>query len=1427
MFSNQSFKTQFVFLSLVLNLGLVACVKKRPDMIPDGTNLQQLSDFAAEDWKSLAGKENVIVKTTPYKITVTKSVEKVENSKAQKVEVGKNSYHIKFLDIVSFTTDDPLLSGRSEVAEMLGEPGKVYGVVHEISPNFLTISKVVSDEEISHYEIPYSKKVGSKWYVPIGGYSIIGFYNKGYQKNSDDRNTNVLGKFEVPREEFKRAQTYLIDKENFEPFERELKTDVLPKEIFHGEWYFSEAVSDARYDSGDQNGVINAQDALFNPVSRIFFRVQDDYLWGYNSNLDETLKSNNLNYNVVIKVPLKMEDFRRKRYGSSSLGLAEEENVQKELSDNKYVKLNLAGVETPGGTIADLARSAIMRFLNQFNSLKEIKEFYVSDDYISFSMEDGESGSIRRYSLLKVPNSKQIPAAKKYTTKRHDRKDFLHFGFFDMMKAQKMDYRTARREDIDSRLYLARFNPKEDIVYHFSKVTPKDKWVRDIGREAINLWQQAFAMAGVDITVKLDESFDVDVGDIRYNILNITSNDGGNKGGFGPSLIDTQNGEIVSAVSNVYQSSFINGAYARLRSYISRKAGIIYDMKDNGQSPSDLTPFQNLARMSHILATRDENNQIAPYNLLEDKADKVQFTDVEKVVLKTLNINPEDSYHNVFNNYVKAESFYDGGFFKFSDQTTNYGDTQFVEPFIEKLCPEVQSVVSMAKKGNLTTAQEVEILQPCAHYMAQAFLLRALTHEMGHNFGLRHNFIASTDKKNFIPKEAYQFKYVGPLTEALQSETASLMDYDPYETFTVHPSGYDIAAIRWAYSNTIELDSAGAPGTGTMVKIDPTKTIDQNPALAGKKIRPYAFCTDEHAYYGLDAFCRQSDWGTDSYTIVAHAIDNAYAILPYIYRYNRLGSYNGAGIINNTLSVLKAHYDKWRTDLLNITGLKKSYLEGFSAKEYQELIQQHPQLKQGLKTRNLIVFFLLDIAFMNDRYCVTTNSAGMTEAVELERIRRELYSLGELSVVSSCQSPAAKKYLAQQDLTFVKEVGHFLNAAQYDLNPYDLETSDVSGTEQMRLMAFSGLTGRFTTSLTNLKESYLPTLMDEPDIRQAVTDILMNRVVNGVKIREERFDVEKASVDHLLTKADLGSFLTDPKKKEEYLVNFSAEKDLITSMMQRFATSLQVPGSPKATENRFGGFYIGSTNNPKLVEGQHPPGGIVGLGNKYYYVPSDQGGAAEFIQVYKQLESMISSTEIKVQDLEKAFNAIFPGVKKALLASHQAIHPEDVLKIGMSVEASLKNPQVQSNKALSQVLNVLFGPEISLTQQIMNFLNQIQVTPDQFLAVIDEANNSPSASPAEGDTPSDQGSSDTASSLTEQQKTQILKFAQQDLTPIYEKMGQSSVLASDLPTVKGMQNRATAFFQQYEKEKTYVDFNGDELTAQANLLQTLIMMFGN
>jgi hypothetical protein len=157
--------------------------------------------------------------------------------------------------------------------------------------------------------------------------------------------------------------------------------------------------------------------------------------------------------------------------------------------------------------------------------------------------------------------------------------------------------------------------------------------------------------------------------------------------------------------------------------------------------------------------------------------------------------------------------------------------------------------------GGVSSPKELDAMRPQIKIaVAKQTFYTTLLHEMGHTFGLRHNFQGSADAAHYTPqyyqvKDAlkkgnsqYKAEDLDPLAYS------SIMDYGAdFYSANVGLGPYDKAAIRYAYNRSINRDSDASTKAG------------------------FAFCTDHQI--NEDIRCRQFDKGSTITQITSHEID--------------------------------------------------------------------------------------------------------------------------------------------------------------------------------------------------------------------------------------------------------------------------------------------------------------------------------------------------------------------------------------------------------------------------------------------------------------------------------------------------------------------------------------------------------------------------
>lgn len=260
------------------------------------------------------------------------------------------------------------------------------------------------------------------------------------------------------------------------------------------------------------------------------------------------------------------------------------------------------------------------------------------------------------------------------------------------------------------------------------------------------------------------------------------------------------------------------------------------------------------------------------------------------------------------------------------------------------------SVAAIA--GELEGLPEEEIYQTIRRRVFKA----VAEHEMGHNFGLRHNFEGSTDALNYGSVywglRGENGRALEPRTEAQleggisEHQYSSIMDYGSRFMSDIHGLGlYDQAAIAFGYGGLVSrfeaapdepllayyvLESAlrrfrhytelpsvfgGTAGMHRRRWVPYHRIIDQ---MAGRSPWelwevPFRFCSDE--YEGSTSSCAVFDEGADAYEIARSARDLYVEYAPLMSWQRDRRNFSEWGYMNRiwgrTFQPLLSQYQNW------------------------------------------------------------------------------------------------------------------------------------------------------------------------------------------------------------------------------------------------------------------------------------------------------------------------------------------------------------------------------------------------------------------------------------------------------------------------------------------------------------------------------------
>lgn len=965
---------------------------------------------------------------------------------------------IQDFQYVKYETNSDLFP--KEIA-FIGKEKHSYKLVYQLTNTHLIISKVGTGDEIPMEELTSAQKVDDRHFaVPLVAYRISGLYTVDHARNENREKTSTLREYKA--ESKAQATHFRIDKNSKQILTLKSKTNLFHKNYFDGTWYASSVIAKVGDEESEMIGSTVSYDSKQESADKIIFTKSKDKIIGLNARYDDRIKlgddlDKRNNLAEVIYFPAHWASYKRDTLNGD---LNEIEDKNKRWEDRDYVEIDFT-------KITSLITSSLP-------GSPTLTDLTVTDDFFMFSLQF--QGAKVTFSFLKEKNPKDV--SKKYEPKRYFGDDFKYFGYFTTKKKSLNTYEKYRRDDFEKFTFINRFHPQFDektgkyrIVFHFTETSAVEPEIVETARAAIRSWDFAFKQAGLENTdIILDETEKVAVGDIRYNSINLIKTlTASSLFGFGPSIADPNTGEIISATTNVHVTSIKSNLVSQLRNYIRHRRG-------------ELDPNYPLGKSKLYQA---------PQMSVIQKA-------TAKTVSKTHAKEETLSHHNC-------------------DFNASAGNlTREIESEDNPSCKKLRDYAS----GTSTDLkEETEALEACAQSILPQKVQATLIHEIGHNFGLRHNFAASADKENYTKKRDSK---TGRELHEILARSSSVMEYTDFNEDRLTDVGpYDIEAIRFGYANKIKDDKENVHNLST------TKSIDDNLRQLGITKKYLKFCSDEHVELGMDPLCQRHDTGSSPSDVVESLIAQYNTLFAtQNFRYDRAKSPSPKALREYKTAVIFSKlgtiYDQWRVYLTDFIGIDKQNLEVFDDQSYQnalDAMSKDPRFKQVYAeykpAADRIFQFLLDITFMPSKYCLTQLAGGQYQITELERLTFEIHNRTGIKTIS-CQDKEVLNQLNSEGKKLMIEVGfyHQHQKRAGEVNTYlqdfmhsrgsDFDTLDsywdVIGSADDKDAAKSALTSRSSTNFFAIQKQIKPSFMDEPQYRKAFTDRLIERIVHGISL---------------------------------------------------------------------------------------------------------------------------------------------------------------------------------------------------------------------------------------------------------------------------------------------------------------------------------------
>ncbi len=1237
------FSKHYVVRALLVSVvaGLISgCVKKREDLASFGSGLQTGDTV-----------QKSTIDGTSFPLITKAKIADGNNSFAAQLVVEKDVEFMNNYGYVEFETTASMLPPDIKIKAQENN-AEGYKIVYKIEGNYLNVLKVAKKELIPSDEMTYAISLADGTYgVPLVAYPIS-YYVVRNARNEDNRQTNTL--VEIPVTDTARLKTATHVRVNSLQgtlFKALDKRDMFPKEVLtSGDWQLTVEIVDVADDigaGGESTSYIGGGNRGgfegYNFAKPVRAVSEVNRVVIENLNIAKEYANKPQNFKEVLSIPVKEWFNFRVQQESAGRGNEEINYIQEsDPTSRPYVQLDFLAIVCPH-YCASLPADMTDKTLSKVIVAKNMISWFIKTKSVTI-----------RYNLVK-PEA----LAANFISRSYPQDDEKKFGLFTTMKdyTLALDVNQNNIETFYQNRLITRLAPGQVVEYHPTGESANEPFVDELGQKAADVWNKVFIYVyknykdvngrPVPPPVIKYNAQRVDKGDPRYFKIDFTSpNDSATAGGVGPWFPNELTGQIFAATSHIHVgiNKFLSTDI--IQKYLYTKIGVYSGTVVSSEAGVDfVTPKSNAVMEvaegdalswplssyvpAHLLDgtkfSPDDNNWTLSWMpAWKNKAQANGIFDFVSLAPQTsinaasgVDVNNPQEYISALTDTLRSSTL-----------SRNYYNHK-LEPFsiaakgavylVEKLCPGVVAAAQTFKRNleNARAAQNLpadamvvfeipqinineEAMMSCRNELLKESLYGTIIHEMGHNFGLMHNYKASADKDNFPTQLFVDTVYGRGLVDFDENllGTSSVMDYHFYYNPTQNILGpYDIAAIRYAYTGMVEAEDGRllsvVTGLSEDGKTELIKPIAQIMTEASLIQKPYGYCDDGDAGMMKDPMCAQFDVGTTPSEVVENVL-NDYRYYSEISQKSLERVFPGSeqGRVNRIVRLyfvkMKRFYDQWRVELKRVTGSDEQYLEKFDLNSWSQYLATLTDdgtpgaktMQEYFKVRNLVFNFFQNEAFALNHYCevdftVVNNPNPKKNYVEFSTIRDLMkFTLGEnrTSTASSCFSPdvsTAIEFYLKQNFNNVKsfivrgEVGTPLNSYHYSLSPLEVDRPyDVFGNGGIRLNALYNLVNRAPLSIEQYNDNFYPNMMDEPDLRFLLLQSILDRVTEGVRISPEKglAGADRNFYDNVLPQA-VGGQLAGLYKYEDFLSNPLAKAHYLNWAASRVASLGDVPNT--------------------------------------------------------------------------------------------------------------------------------------------------------------------------------------------------------------------------------------------------------------------------
>ncbi len=895
----------------------------------------------------------------------------------------KTSYQKKIYDLLGTVND------------FKGFPNTVYYILPYLKNKHLILFRVANKNKI-----PYDEYFSG---IPIDDDQIatpVVSYPIQYCKAEVIRNENNedTGQYRPKCEGVSQSKAEYIrfNTEKKQIFYYEKKIDIFPRNFFDGNWFFTWTVIRSNENTatriGQHIGMTNARLIKFKKEAKQLIGIDISGV-----NMEDKDKKQ------AMSIPILWQEYKINTLHNLS-----------EMTDN---------------TKEDIKRPYFKILFNQLVSARNgntsLKSVTITDTYFSYTYDIRNQNNFK---TVKVAFLKRNTKGKQpYQQKQWIEEDSNHFfPSFEIIRDHYQDASTHTKQGRDLYFRVVRFNPNKKIIkWYFSKNTPKSPWIRNFGRQAVHLWDKAFTKAAEGtgkkpIKIVLDDTRDQELGDNRFNILNLIETKTEQKGftllGVGPNMANPVTGEMISATANVFITSIIDIYIRFIRQYVRYQ--LFPPLWKWLPSSPGITDY--LYESIQILCPK---------------------------VSKFIELNKGKSFH---------------------PQLTQINDKDIIKECSQKIAEPIILSTVLHEMGHTFSLRHV--------FSASADLKNTYTdwNEITDIFGKN---ILNNSRPNSHPHPAQfssvmDYEHIGypSLTVPGKYDIAAIrfIHYDTIQTKTgkmlhITPrAGGDEKIHQKSIQQTLDKHNA---------QIKPYKVCG-GLKHGDSNIGDYLCRAGDYGTTLLEVVQNHIRTFKDFTSIMLKRYDSADI---------NVVSFSIIATTHRIAESLKEIWNEWlrkRNRAMNLHKMSVYDYDEKNIKEYLNFIKEeankNPEFNQYYQIRQVIFDFYKEVLFLPIKKCIFTKKDGSYYSESIYSIVDRLkgqYSQANQTVIYDCLSPAVLKWSKENELNFVTEVGlSGLNKSYFvPVNPAIDRIDELS---------------IFTNSNRNVILDHLGQIMDEPDFRK-------------------------------------------------------------------------------------------------------------------------------------------------------------------------------------------------------------------------------------------------------------------------------------------------------------------------------------------------------